>query len=131
MTSSFSDKPILNSPYSYPGRHWELEKGGQLKHRLLEHCLKAAEISPKIIERRERPLDEQIDLFSGFNSLPCADANTEFYQHDAHWANRMILAKSSTYKLVPQGRVPGHKVGKPWRFRKDAIQAWLREGLKK
>lgn len=39
--------------------------------------------------------DEQIDLFSDFNGLPDSpDAKTEFYQHDAHWSNRMILGDS-------------------------------------
>ncbi len=37
----------------------------------------------------------QIDLFADFNGLPDTDAKTEFYQHDAHWANRMILGDSS------------------------------------
>ncbi len=37
---------------------------------------------------------EQIDLFADFNGLPNDDARTEFYQHDAHWANRMILGDS-------------------------------------
>ena len=30
------------------------------------------------------------DLFADFNGLPDDNAKTEFYQHDAHWANRMI-----------------------------------------
>jgi adenine-specific DNA-methyltransferase len=30
------------------------------------------------------------DLFADFNGVP-RDAATEFYQHDAHWSNRMIL----------------------------------------
>ncbi len=34
------------------------------------------------------------DLFSDFNGLPTEDAKTEFYQHDAHWSNRMILGDS-------------------------------------
>ncbi len=37
---------------------------------------------------------EQIDLFADFNGLPDDNAKTEFYQHDAHWANRMILGDS-------------------------------------
>ena len=37
---------------------------------------------------------EQIDLFGDFNGLPDDNAKTEFYQHDAHWANRMILGDS-------------------------------------
>jgi adenine-specific DNA-methyltransferase len=35
-----------------------------------------------------------IDLFADFNGLPSEAARTEFYQHDAHWANRMILGDS-------------------------------------
>ncbi len=31
------------------------------------------------------------DLFADFNGLPNENAKTEFYQHDAHWSNRMIL----------------------------------------
>lgn len=34
------------------------------------------------------------DLFADFNGLPDENAKTEFYQHDAHWANRMILGDS-------------------------------------
>ncbi len=37
---------------------------------------------------------QQIDLFADFNGLPDDNAKTEFYQHDAHWANRMILGDS-------------------------------------
>ena len=36
----------------------------------------------------------QTNLFADFNGLPSADAQTEFYQHDANWSNRMILGDS-------------------------------------
>ncbi|MDP3512809.1 MAG: site-specific DNA-methyltransferase [Sulfuritalea sp.] len=36
----------------------------------------------------------QVDMFADFNGLPDDNAKTEFYQHDAHWANRMILGDS-------------------------------------
>ncbi len=38
--------------------------------------------------------DSQFDLFADFNGLPTEAAKTEFYQHDAHWSNRMILGDS-------------------------------------
>lgn len=38
--------------------------------------------------------DSQFDLFADFNGLPSEEARTEFYQHDAHWSNRMILGDS-------------------------------------
>lgn len=39
------------------------------------------------------PEDEAPDLFSDFNGLD-PEARTEFYQHDQHWSNRMILGDS-------------------------------------
>lgn len=38
--------------------------------------------------------DEQPDLFADFNGLTDDAAKTEFYQHSAHWTNRMILGDS-------------------------------------
>ena len=34
------------------------------------------------------------DLFADFNGLPEGAERTDFYQHDAHWSNRMILGDS-------------------------------------
>ncbi|RME29672.1 MAG: site-specific DNA-methyltransferase [Candidatus Zixiibacteriota bacterium] len=38
--------------------------------------------------------EPQLDLFADFNGLPSPEARTEFYQHEANWANRMILGDS-------------------------------------
>jgi adenine-specific DNA-methyltransferase len=38
--------------------------------------------------------DRQLDLFADFNGLPKDATGTDFYQHDAHWTNRMILGDS-------------------------------------
>ncbi len=37
------------------------------------------------------------------------------------------IPKSTLYKLVREGSVPCQKVGKHWRFHKDAIDAWLKQ----
>jgi len=37
------------------------------------------------------------------------------------------ISKSTLYKLVQDGRLPGQKVGKRWRFHKDAIDQWLKQ----
>lgn len=36
MTSDFFAQPILNSPYEYPSRHWELDETGQPTKRIVE-----------------------------------------------------------------------------------------------
>lgn len=37
MSENFFEHPILNSPYLYPGRHWELDKDGQPTNQILEN----------------------------------------------------------------------------------------------
>ena len=50
--------------------------------------------------------DEQLDLFADFNGVPEGEAKTEFYQHEAHWTNRMILgdALGVMTSLAERGR---------------------------
>lgn len=40
------------------------------------------------------PDDGQIDLFADFNGVPEGADKTDFYQHEGHWSNRMILGDS-------------------------------------
>ena len=37
------------------------------------------------------------------------------------------IPKSTLYKLVREGKVPSQKIGRHWRFRKEAIDRWLDE----
>ena len=37
------------------------------------------------------------------------------------------ISKSTLYKLSQQGKIPSQKVGRHWRFRKEAIDRWLDE----
>ena len=36
------------------------------------------------------------------------------------------ISKSTLYKLVQEGKVPSQKVGRHWRFHKEAIDGWLK-----
>lgn len=46
-------------------------------------------------------------------------------------ATYLRVSKSTLYKLVQEGKVPGHKVGKHWRFRRETIDQWLDENREK
>ncbi len=48
----------------------------------------------KRTKMEKKSTEAQFDLFADFNGLPSESAKTEFYQHDAHWTNRMILGDS-------------------------------------
>ena len=45
-------------------------------------------------DRRGEQAGAQFSFFDDFNGLPDAEARLEFYQHEAHWSNRMILGDS-------------------------------------
>jgi excisionase family DNA binding protein len=46
-------------------------------------------------------------------------------------AKYLRIARSSLYKLAQEGKIPCQKVGRHWRFRKDAIDRWLEENRSK
>lgn len=46
MSNKFYEQPILNSPYEYPQRHWELDKDGQPTQKLLETRRPADFVTP-------------------------------------------------------------------------------------
>ena len=45
-SNPFFDAPILNSPYEYPKRHWELDDEGQPTQKIIESRRGAKFITP-------------------------------------------------------------------------------------
>lgn len=46
MTGRFFERPIINSPYEVPGRHWDLDKSGQPTGTLVPTRRRAEFITP-------------------------------------------------------------------------------------
>lgn len=46
MDNRFFERPILNSPYEYPKRHWELDGQGQPTQQIIEKRRRAEFITP-------------------------------------------------------------------------------------
>lgn len=46
MNNRFFEQPILNSPYEYPKRHWELDAAGQPTQAIIETRRRAEFITP-------------------------------------------------------------------------------------
>jgi adenine-specific DNA-methyltransferase len=61
---------------------------------LIDDLVRQTERQSQDKPRAIRERGVQLDLFADFNGLPSESAKTEFYQHDAHWSNRMILGDS-------------------------------------
>jgi hypothetical protein len=56
MENLFFEKPILNSPYEYPSRHWELDKDGQPTQKIIERRRLVELITP-IPKPKKRRMD--------------------------------------------------------------------------
>ena len=54
--------------------------------------------------------------------------NTEMVLTIVELAEYLKIPKSTLYKLAQEGKIPGQKVGRHWRFRREAIDRWLEQG---
>ena len=62
MTDEFFEKPILNSPYERPARHWELDEQGQPTQQIIEDRRVAAFITPIPRPKKQRGAPAQRQL---------------------------------------------------------------------
>jgi len=61
-------------------------------------------------ERETATQAQQLDLFADFNGFPKDARATEFYQHQGHWTNRMILGDGLQVMLLCRnGKVYGER----------------------
>jgi type III restriction enzyme len=59
MTNPFFDRPVLNSPYAYPARHWELDEQGQPTQRIIASRRRTEFITPIPKPRKRKGSDTQ------------------------------------------------------------------------
>lgn len=62
MDDRFFEKPILNSPYEYPGRHWELDDQGQPTQRIVETRRPAQYITPIPKPKKQKGSPNQLQM---------------------------------------------------------------------
>jgi type III restriction enzyme len=64
MENEFFSKPILNSPYEYPSRHWELDDKGQPTQQIIEQRRGAEFITPIPKPKKRKGSGDQLQLFA-------------------------------------------------------------------
>jgi type III restriction enzyme len=62
MSNQFFEKPILNSPYKYPERHWELDSTGQPTQQIVEVRRRAEFITPIPRAKKQKGVGKQDEL---------------------------------------------------------------------
>ena len=81
MDNAFFEKPILNSPYDYPVRHWELDDTGQPTQKILETRRRAEFITPIPKPRKRKGSAEQASLL--FDEGKGLSTDAQQYDHTA------------------------------------------------
>ncbi|MDP2318231.1 MAG: DEAD/DEAH box helicase family protein [Acidobacteriota bacterium] len=107
MSNPFFDRPILNSPYEYPKRHWELDKDGQPTQRLIDSRRRAEFITPiPKAKKRKAGAAQQDMVFDEGKGLSTAAQQydptpiiNELRQHVNQWRE---LPNPSQWQVTPE-----------------------------
>jgi len=107
MTDSFFERPVLNSPYAYPARHWELDADGQPTNRIIDNRRRSELITPvpKPQKRRRAASQGELGLSTGDGlSTPEQEYNptpiiNEIRGYVAAWRN---LPNPNQWQVTPE-----------------------------
>ncbi len=81
MDNQFFEQPILNSPYEYPSRHWELDASGQPTQQIIESRRPADFITPIPKPRKHKGSVDQSQLL--FDEGKGLSTDKQQYDHTA------------------------------------------------
>src|SRR5574337_1709969 len=106
MANPFFDHPILNSPYEYPDRHWELDAEGQPTQKIVEIRRRAEFVTPipKPKKRKPAPLqaqmlfDEGLGLSTTQQQYDLTSIINEVRQHVSLWRD----LPQSAWQVTPE-----------------------------
>lgn len=100
MSDLFFKNPILNSPYEYPSRYWELDENGQPTQKIIENRRRAEFITPIPKPRKQRRSDEQLNLvFDEGKGL-----STEQQQYDPTSIINSLRNHIDKWRMIPDSR---------------------------
>ena len=95
--NAFFEHPILNSPYSYPDYHWELDATGQPTQRIINSRRQASFFTPipKPKKQKGKGKGEQLDLL--FN----ANLDTQEQQYDQNSIINSVRSEVDKWRNLP------------------------------
>jgi len=97
MNNPFFDHPILNSPYDYPVRHWELDKDGQPTQKVIETRRRAEFITPiPKPKKRRSSLEQQQIVFDEGKGL-----SSEKQQYDQTSLINAVRQEVDKWRTLP------------------------------
>ena len=107
MSDSFFDRPILNSPYQYPQRHWELDPTGQPTNRVADERRRAEFITPVPKARKQKAQDQQEIVYDEASDV---SSDVQRYERTAQTINEVrrrvdgwrAIANPNDWRVTPE-----------------------------
>jgi type III restriction enzyme len=100
MENLFFKQPILNSPYEYPSRHWELDESGQPTQRIIDNRRRADFITPIPKPRKHKKQEGQTTLvFDEGKGL-----STEAQQYDPKSTINSLRLHIDRWRSIPNSQ---------------------------
>ena len=142
MTQNFFEKPILNSPYEYSTRHWELDDDGQPTNQILNSRRRSELITPvPKPKKRKKASAAQTELVLGskddlstaeqeYNPTPIIN---ELRRHVEDWRDlpnpEQWLVTPETARLLQHWRHHRFQDIRPFFCQVEAVETaiWLTE----
>ena len=91
MDNQFFEKPILNSPYDYPNRHWELDNTGQPTQQIVDSRRRADFITPIPKPKKQK----------GQDSLLFDDLSTQRQAYDHTAIINAVRQEVDKWRMLP------------------------------
>ena len=99
MDQSFFEKPILNSPYDYPSRHWELDESGQPTDRRIGRRRRAEFITPIPKPKKRKAAQQELVFNEGLG------LSTEKQQYaKTAWMINKLRERVDPWRALPNPR---------------------------
>jgi type III restriction enzyme len=96
MSNPFFDHPILNSPYEYPSRHWELDETGQPTQRIIERRRGAKFVTPIPKPKKRKAATQAGFVFDEGKGL-----STEAQQYDPTSIINEVRSHVDAWRSLP------------------------------
>jgi type III restriction enzyme len=96
MSNPFFDRPILNSPYEYPVKHWELDETGQPTQRVIESRRGAKFITPIPKPKKRKSAAQKGFVFDEGKGLSTAEQ-----QYDPTSIINEVRGHVDTWRTLP------------------------------
>jgi len=96
MSEPFFDHPILNSPYEYPVKHWELDETGQPTQKVIEQRRRAKFITPIPKPKKRKAAAQKGFVFDEGKGL-----STKEQQYDPTSIINEVRGHVDTWRALP------------------------------